>query len=118
MGAATALLYTAKYAGINAVISDNSYSDLEVLINELSDDYLPFLPSFLLNSIIDSIQSYIEGELWKKESTDFNLRRLKPITLIEKIECPVFYIGSLDDTFVNVKHTQYLYNKTKANKHL
>jgi len=33
MGAATALLYTAKYAGINAVISDNSYSDLEVLIN-------------------------------------------------------------------------------------
>jgi pimeloyl-ACP methyl ester carboxylesterase len=28
MGAATALLYTAKYGGINAVISDNSYSDL------------------------------------------------------------------------------------------
>lgn len=56
MGAATAILYTAKYGGINAIISDNSYSDLELLINELSDDYLPFLPSFLLDSIIDSIQ--------------------------------------------------------------
>lgn len=48
MGAATAILYTAKYGGINAIVSDNSYSDLEILINELSDDYLPFLPSFLL----------------------------------------------------------------------
>ena len=56
MGAATAILYTAKYGGIKAIISDNSYSDLELLINELSDDYLPFLPSFLLESIIDSIQ--------------------------------------------------------------
>lgn len=33
MGAATALLYAAKYGGINAIISDNSYSDLEMLIN-------------------------------------------------------------------------------------
>jgi pimeloyl-ACP methyl ester carboxylesterase len=56
MGAATAIFYTAKYGGIKGIISDNSYSDLDVLINELSDDYLPFLPTFLLDGIINSIQ--------------------------------------------------------------
>ena len=33
MGAATALLYAAKYGGLTAIVSDNSYCDLEVLIN-------------------------------------------------------------------------------------
>ncbi len=33
MGAATALFYTAKYGGIKAIISDNSFSDLETLVN-------------------------------------------------------------------------------------
>jgi len=33
MGAATAILYAAKYGGIKAIVSDNSYADLELLIN-------------------------------------------------------------------------------------
>lgn len=28
------------------------------------------------------------------------------------------YIGSKDDTFVNVNHTKALFNKTKSSKHL
>lgn len=32
MGAATAILYAAKYRGIKAVISDNSFSDLTELV--------------------------------------------------------------------------------------
>lgn len=94
MGAATALLYTAKYGGIKAVVSDNSYSDLEVLITELSDDYLPFLPTFLLDGIINSIQEYIEERVWKCENTDFHLRKLKPTQVLDKITCPIIYIGS------------------------
>lgn len=79
---------------------------------------MPFLPSFLLESIIDSIQEYIEKELWKKESTDFNLRKLKPINVVEKVDCPIYYVGSIEDTFVNVNHTKALFSKTKAIKHL
>ena len=56
MGAATAILFTAKYGGVQAIIADNSYADLDSVISELSDDYLPFLPSFLLDNIINSIQ--------------------------------------------------------------
>ena len=83
MGAATAILYTAKYGGIKGIISDNSYADLDMLINELSDDYLPFLPSFLVNGIINSIQEYIEELMWKSENTDFNIRKLKPNKVID-----------------------------------
>lgn len=56
MGAATAILYTAKYGGIKGIICDNSYADLDKLISELSDDYLPFLPSFLVDGVINAIQ--------------------------------------------------------------
>ncbi len=59
MGAATAIFYAAKYGGIKGIISDNSFSDLEVLVNELSDDYIPFLPGFLIDTVIDSIQEHI-----------------------------------------------------------
>jgi pimeloyl-ACP methyl ester carboxylesterase len=118
MGAATAILYTAKYGGIKAIISDNSYADLDLLVNDLSDDYLPFLPTFLLDGIINSIQDYIEEMLWKTESTDFNLRKLKPKDVVHKITCPIVYIGSTEDTFVDVKHTKDLYAKTKSSKWL
>lgn len=118
MGAATAILYTAKYGGIKGIICDNSYSDLNRLINQLSDDYLPFLPSFLVDGVINAIQEYIEEMVWKIQSTNFDIRKLKPIQVVDKIKCPIIYIGSTEDTFVNVKHTQALYEKTKSWKKL
>jgi pimeloyl-ACP methyl ester carboxylesterase len=116
MGAATAIFYAAKYGGVKAIISDNSFSDLEVLVNELSDEYIPFLPGFLIDTVIDSIQEHIEENIWKKEMTDFNIRKLKPLSVIAKIRCPFFFIGSLQDSFVNVKHTRLLYEKAKSYK--
>lgn len=56
--------------------------------------------------------------LWKKEMTDFNIRKLKPIKMIDKITCPIIFIGSKEDTFVNVKHTKELYARTKSPKWL
>lgn len=109
MGAATAILYASKYLGIRAIISDNSFSDLEILVNDLSDQYIPFLPSFLVQTVINSIQEHIEENVWKKETTDFSIKKLKPIDVIRKVKCPIFFIGSLEDTFVNVKHTKLLY---------
>lgn len=87
-------------------------------MNELSDDYIPILPSFLVDSIIESIQEYIEENVWKKEMTKFNIRKLKPIVAVEKITCPIFFIGSIQDTFVNVRHTKRLHTKTKTQKKL
>ena len=37
MGAATAILYASKYLGIRALVSDNSFRDLEILVNDLRD---------------------------------------------------------------------------------
>jgi len=56
--------------------------------------------------------------IWKKESTDFNIRKLKPSAVVDKITCPIIYVGSTEDTFVNVKHTHSLYEKTKSWKRL
>jgi pimeloyl-ACP methyl ester carboxylesterase len=116
MGAATAIFYAAKYGGVKAVVSDSSFSDLEVLVNELSDDYIPFLPGFLVDSVIDSIQTHIEENVWKKEMTDFNIRKLKPLSVISKVKCPIFFIGSLQDSFVNVRHTKLLHERATSFK--
>lgn len=118
MGAATAIFYAAKYGGVKAIISDNSFSDLEVLVNQLSDDYIPILPSFLVDTVIDSIQEHIEEHVWKREMTDFNIRKLKPISIIRKVKCPIFFIGSQQDSFVNVQHTKLLYEKAISYKKL
>ena len=59
-------MYTAKYGGVKAIIADNAFADLEILVNDLSDDYLPFLPSFMVEGVISSIQEYIEEIMWKK----------------------------------------------------
>ncbi len=50
--------------------------------------------------------------------TDFNIRKLKPISIVSKIKCPIFFIGSINDTFVNVEHTKKLYRKTLSLKKL
>jgi esterase/lipase len=71
-----------------------------------------------VDSIIESIQEYIEENVWKKEMTKFNIRKLKPIVAIEKITCPIFFIGSIQDTFVNVRHTTRLHTKVKTQKKL
>jgi hypothetical protein len=60
MGASTALLFGAKYGGVKAIICDNSFCDLELLAKEMSDGYIPFLPNFLINKILNDIQEYIE----------------------------------------------------------
>ena len=46
------------------------------------------------------------------------MRKLKPIEVIGKITCPIFFIGSINDTFVNVKHTKRLFEKAQTVKRL
>lgn len=114
MGASTALLYAAKYPGVKAVIADNAFADLELLVNDLANSYLPILPSFLVGSILQYVQEYIEEKVNLQEHTDLNIFKLKPLSKIEKITCPLFFIGSRHDSFVNVKHTISLHDQ--ANK--
>ena len=60
MGAATALLYAAKYGGVKAIVSDSCFSDLEQVAFELANHRMPIVPGFLLDSLMDSIQQYID----------------------------------------------------------
>ena len=52
MGAVTAILYTAKYHKIHALVLDSPFADLEQVIHSIVDDTLPILPSFMVSSIL------------------------------------------------------------------
>ena len=66
MGAATALLYTAKYQGVKAIVSDNCFSDLEEVAFDLADHHFPIVPGFVLESLMDSVQEYINEHVLKE----------------------------------------------------
>jgi len=48
----------------------------------------------------------------------FWLKKYKPIDIVEKIQCPVFYIHGEIDWLIKPWHSQALHEKTKAQKHL
>jgi alpha-beta hydrolase superfamily lysophospholipase len=47
MGAATAILYAAKYKHVDGLVLDSSFSDLESLMIEIADAQIT-LPEFLV----------------------------------------------------------------------
>jgi len=64
MGAATAILYAAKYQNVEGLVLDSSFCDLETLIVEIADAQvsLPeFVVRFCLENIRDKIRELVQA---------------------------------------------------------
>lgn len=55
MGAATAILYAAKYQDIDGLILDSPFSDLEQLIMEIADTQIS-LPQFVVRYCVENVR--------------------------------------------------------------
>ena len=109
MGAATALMYSAKDLCIAGLVLDSPFSSLKNLINELAKDRVA-LPEFVVRQAIKWIKETI------KEKADFNLDDVEPINYAEKCFIPAFFCHSKQDTFVNIHHCKDLYNSYAGDK--
>lgn len=79
MGAATAILYAAKYQNVEGLILDSSFSDLENLIFEIADAQVS-LPDFLVRYCLDNIREKIMEVMKEEEKYEFDIFKLKPIS--------------------------------------
>ena len=95
MGAVTSLLYMGKYHSknqrkndtiIKAAVLDSPFSSLPRLLSEIAAVQLPLLPQFMVESILEQIQTDIHNKLSAgsedynptKEQKDFSLYELIP----------------------------------------
>lgn len=113
MGAVTGLLYCAKYKGINGLILDSPFSDLEVLVKEAASSYVS-LPDFILNAFIDNIREHIKKLMKETEGYEFDILKLKPINDITKITIPTYFITAKEDKLVKSDHTISLFKKCES----
>ena len=109
MGAATALMYSAKDLSIAGLVLDSPFSSLKNLINELAKERVA-LPEFVVRQAIKWIKETI------KEKAEFNLDDVEPINYAEKCFIPAFFCHSKQDTFVNIHHCKDLYNLYAGDK--
>ncbi len=100
MGSAICLLYAAIDNRCSFYIVDGAMADLnELLAYRLKKDFgLPAFP--LLHSA--SLMSRIRGAMFFTE--------ISPITIVNNIKAPIFFIHGGDDTDIPVEHAQRLYN--------
>lgn len=110
LGAATSLIVASLgdlMDSLIAVSSPTAFEKIEYRFWELSFE-------------TDIVYSLIgEGKIGKGvRPGPFWQKKHKPIDLVEKIQCPVLYIHGAEDWLIKPWHSESLYKKTKAPKHL
>ena len=63
MGAATAILYAAKYRGVCSLVLDSPFADLEKVIYAIADNNLPILPDFMIGAAIENLEGHIQEKI-------------------------------------------------------
>ncbi|CAG9326741.1 unnamed protein product [Blepharisma stoltei] len=112
MGAVTALLHADRDLSIAGMVLDSPFSNLKVLTKELAAIYAKNIPGIVLSAA----KSMIRKTIRKKANFDSN--ELDPLKHVDKCFIPALFVAGEDDTFVNPKHSQILYDKYAGDKNI
>lgn len=106
LGAGTSLIYASKNKDINSVIAVSAPADFGKIENQMwkKEAWGETFKKFELNRFL-SIRPY-----------PIPLKKIKPIDIIDKIECPVLFLAGEKDPTVHSWHTKDLYDKALCKK--
>lgn len=106
LGAALSLIYASKSRFINKVIAVSAPSDFDKIENQMwkKEAWGETFKKFEMSRFA-SIRPY-----------PIFLKKIKPIDIIEKVNCPTLFIAGEKDPTVHSWHTQILYDKAKCIK--
>ena len=106
LGAGTSLIYASKNKDINSVIAVSAPADFGKIENQMwkKEAWSETFKKFELNRFL-SIRPY-----------PIPLKKIKPIDIIDKIECPVLFLAGEKDPTVHSWHTKDLYDKALCKK--
>ncbi len=111
MGAVAAVLFLTRHSHeVSAAVLDSPFSSLSKLITELiykKTMIPPFINRLILHLAEDSLH---------RRGLDLSKLELEP--LVASIVCPVVFLASKNDDFVDIGHTTRLYEQVSGKKKL
>ncbi|OMJ75218.1 hypothetical protein SteCoe_25696 [Stentor coeruleus] len=113
MGAATAILYASSNPkGIEALVLDSPYAKLKGVAMNLARAKAKYVPKFLLRIIFALIRSSI------MKIANFDIKKLKPIKHVKKINIPAIIAYSTNDELVPCKQFEKIQVEYGGESHI
>ena len=112
MGAVTAIMYGDRDPSIAGLVLDSPFCSLKTLTEELAKEKASSIPNFILNKGVSMIRDTI------KEKAKFDINDIEPKVYAERCFIPALFCHALDDSFVNVHHSNDLYNVYAGEKNI
>lgn len=110
MGAITSLMHADRDPSIAGLVLDSPFASLQLLAEDLCKQHAS-MPKFITNAALKIVRSTI------KEKAKFDIECLNPLqNHVAKAYIPAFFIAGNQDTFINPKHTQSLYEAYAGDK--
>ncbi|MBQ9244803.1 alpha/beta hydrolase [bacterium] len=106
LGAALSLIAASKRKYIDKIIVVSAPSDFKTIENHFwqKEAWLPTFQKF-------------EPKRWLSVRPGLiNLKKIKPIDIVDKIECPILFLAGAKDPTVCYWHTESLFNKATCKK--
>lgn len=115
MGAVTALLYTSDSnftLPIQGMVLDSPFSDTTQMIADVMN-HQTGIPKFMIKTALMPIGSSI------KSYTGEDVMSVSPISVVQDVKVPAFYMVAKNDTVARLERVQKLYEKHdgKGNKY-
>lgn len=102
MGAAVSILSLEKYSNILAAVVDSPYTSIVSLMTQLARSKK--IPKWLIKRSIQKIRKRIQ------KKAQFDIYEVSPISKVENIEKPIFFIHGTEDLFVVPDNSQQLFD--------
>ncbi|KAL7552832.1 hypothetical protein ACHAWF_016076 [Thalassiosira exigua] len=115
MGAATAIMYGSRDPTISGMILDSSFTDLTSLAEEMVEkgkEQGVNVPNFVVSVALRMIKGSI------KSQAGFSIRRISPISHVERCFVPAMFVAGEHDDFISKRHSEALHAKYAGAKNL
>lgn len=110
MGAITSLMHADRDPSIAGLVLDSPFSSLRELAEDLCKQYSN-VPKFVMSAALAMIRSTI------KDKAKFDIDKLNPLkNHVKQAFIPAFFIAANQDTFINSKHSQALFDAYAGDK--
>ncbi|MCX8082036.1 MAG: alpha/beta fold hydrolase [bacterium] len=107
LGGAVGIIASAKYEGIDAIVSDSAFANFPEMVTYYYKNFGPL--KYIFSSLSRLLGRYVFGTDFIKNSPEY---------FVDKITSPIMIIHSKEDDFVPFEHAQRLFNKASQPKKL
>lgn len=107
LGGAVGIIASAKYGGIDAIVTDSAFANFPEMITHYYKNLGPL--KYIFSSFSRLLGRYVLGADFIENSPEY---------FIDKITSPVLIIHSVEDDFVPYKHAERLFSKAPQPKRL